>query len=317
MVVSNNIFNRLNKPFLVLAPMAGYTNSTFRQICKIYGADMVYSEMANATALAHNGKKTLELLQFQKIERPYIVQLFGNDPKYFYQAAKVVTEQINPDGIDLNLGCPAKKVFTSGSGAALFYDQDRALRVIEETLRGTHLPVSIKIRTKVKNRTAYRFMKKIKDYPLAAVMIHGRSYKQGFVGAIDYKNIKRIKQLVNFPVIANGGINTPEEAGIMLSKTLADGLGVARGSLKNPWLFLQIKQYLQTGVYQDFSLNDIKKLALLHAELAEKSMGQHGFLEIRKYLLWYFRGFDQAKNVRKQLTQVQNMQDVLSVLDVL
>lgn len=310
-------YDKIEKPFLALAPMAGYTNQPFRRICKFYGADVLYSEMASATALSYGGKKTLELLKFSEGERPYVVQLFGNDSKYFQNAARVVTEKIRPDGIDINMGCPAPKVYKTGAGAALFRDQDKAIAIIEETLKGTDLPVSIKIRTRVGKYTAYKFMKKIKDYPLATVMVHGRSYEKGFNGPIDYTTIRRIKEMVNYPVIANGGINTPEDAKIMLEKTGADGLGIARGALKNPWLFLQIREYLETGEYHEFDLSEIKQAALEHAAMSEEDLGAHGILEMRKYLLWYFRGFENAKEFRRKLVEVENLEDVKRTLDML
>lgn len=310
-------YDKIEKPILALAPMAGYTNQPFRRICKYYGADVLYSEMASATALSYEGKKTLELLKFSEDERPYVVQLFGNDPKYFQNAARIVTEKIRPDGIDINMGCPAPKVYKTGAGAALFCDQEKAFAIIEETLKGTDLPVSIKIRSRVKKYTAYRFMKKIKDYPLAAVMIHGRSYEKGFTGPIDYKTIRRIKEIVSYPVIANGGINTPEDARMMLEKTGVDGLGIARGALKNPWLFQQIKDLMETGKYHEFSIEEIKKAALLHSQMAEENMGKHGILEMRKYLLWYFRGFENAKEFRRKLVEVETLEDVKKTLAML
>jgi nifR3 family TIM-barrel protein len=215
------------------------------------------------------------------------------------------------------MGCPAPKVYKTGGGAALFCDQDKALKIIEETLKGTDLPVSIKIRSRVGKHTAYKFMKKVKDYPLGAVMVHGRSYEKGFVGGIDYKTIKRIKEMVSFPVFANGGINTPMDAKIMLEKTGADGLGIARGALKNPWLFLQIKEYLATGEYREFDISEIKEAALAHARMAEENMGAHGILEMRKYLLWYFRGFENAKEFRRKLVEVESVKDIENVLAML
>lgn len=310
-------YDKIKKPILALAPMAGYTNQPFRRICKFYGADVVYSEMASATALSYGGKKTLELLRFSEDERPYVVQLFGNDPKYFQNAVRIVTEKIHPDGIDINMGCPAPKVYKTGAGAALFCNQDKALEIIEETLKGTNLPVSIKIRSRVGKNTAYKFMKKVKDYPLAAVMIHGRSYEKGFTGEIDYKTIKRIKEMVDFPVIANGGINSPEDAKRIMEKTGADGLGIARGALKNPWLFLQIREYMKTGKYRDFTLGEIKEAALIHARMVEDNMGAHGILEMRKYLLWYFRGFENARDFRRRLVEVESVRDIENTLGML
>ena len=326
-----NFWKKINKPILTLAPMAGYTDSAFRQICKYYGADVVYSEMASATALNFKGKKTLEMLKFKKTEKYYVVQLFGNDPKYFKNAAKVITEKIKPDGIDINMGCPVKKVFSNGSGAALMLDVERAREIIKQTLAGTNLPVSIKIRSKVGNATAYKFVKKIKDLKIAAIMIHGRSMKQGFSGEIDYSQIKKVGLLYkdkklkatfanvafNFlsPIIlANGGINTLEDAMKMIKKTNADGIGIARGALTKPWIFKEIKEFLEKGEYKKLGLSEIKKAALKHAKMSSKSKGKHGIMEMRKYLLWYFRGFEGAKEVRKDLVKVESVEDIEKVL---
>ena len=334
-----NFWEKIKKPILAMAPMAGYTNSAFRQICKKYGADVVYSEMASAVALNYGGKKTIELLKFQKSERPYVVQLFGNEAKYFCGAAKVVSEKIKPDGIDINMGCPAKKVFSNGSGAALMNNITAAREIIKETLKGTKLPVSIKIRSKVGNVTAYKFIKSIKDLPISAIMIHGRSLSQGFAGEIDYNQIKKVKSLYKkidkekkelsseaselssffssaTPIIlANGGINTPEDAKIMLSKTVADGIGIARGALAKPWLFSQIRKYLEEGKYEEFNLSEIKKAALWHAKMSYKTGGNHGIVEMRKYLLWYFRGFENAKEARRELSLVENIKDIKKALE--
>ncbi|MDF1497928.1 MAG: tRNA-dihydrouridine synthase family protein [Patescibacteria group bacterium] len=312
-----NFWKKINKPIFALAPMAGYTNSSFRQICKAYGTDVVYSELASATALNFEGKKTIEFLGFEKSERPYIVQLFGNDPKYFKNASRVITEKIKPDGIDINMGCPAKKVFSNGSGAALMNDIEKVREIIKETLKGTNLPVSIKIRAKVGNVTAYKFIKKIKDLPISAIMIHGRSLKQGFAGDINYSQIKKIKSIVSIPVLANGGINNPEDAKKMLEKTGADGIGIARGALTKPWLFSQSKELLKKGEYQEFGIDEIKKAATRHAKMSYKSKGKHGIVEMRKYLLWYFRGFENAKEIRKELVKVESVRDIEKVLKMI
>ena len=186
--------------------------------------------------------------------------------------------------------------------------------IIKETLKGTGLPVSIKIRAKVGNVTAYKFVKKLSDLPISAIMIHGRSLKQGFAGEINYEQIRKVKELVDIPVLANGGINSPEDAKRMLQRTGADGLGIARGALTKPWIFSQIKDYLEKGEYQEFELDQIKKSAIHHAEMSYKSEGKHGIIQMRKYLIWYFRGFENAKELRKELVKVESMGDIKRVL---
>jgi len=212
------------------------------------------------------------------------------------------------------MGCPVKKVFSNGSGAALMLDVKRAREIIKQTLAGTNLPVSIKIRSKVDKTTAYKFVKKIKDLKIAAIMIHGRSMKQGFSGEIDYSQIKKVKSIINIPVIANGGINTPEDAMKMIQKTNADGIGIARGALTNPWLFSQVKEFLERGEYQKFGIDEIKKAAIRHAKMSSKSKGKHGILEMRKYLIWYFRGLEGAREIRKELVKVESVEDIEKVL---
>ena len=145
-----NFWLKLNKPILALAPMAGITDSAFREICKKHGADVVYSEMASVSALFFKPQKTLELVAFNKRERPYVVQLFGKDPAHFAKAAKIITKEIKPDGIDINFGCPAKKVFGHGSGCALMPQKKLAREIISAVCNNTDLPVSIKIRAGVK-----------------------------------------------------------------------------------------------------------------------------------------------------------------------
>ncbi|HLN19322.1 MAG TPA: tRNA-dihydrouridine synthase family protein, partial [Patescibacteria group bacterium] len=189
----NNFWKKLNKPILALAPMAGITDSAFREICKKYGADVTYSEMASATALFYNPKHTLELVKFGKKERPYVVQLFGKIPEHFGVAAKIITEKVKPDGIDINFGCPAKKVFGHGSGCSLMPRKYLAREIIKAVCENTNLPVSIKIRAGLKDMTALKFIENTKDLPYSAIMIHGRTYENSFSGPVDFSRSVEIK----------------------------------------------------------------------------------------------------------------------------
>ncbi len=236
----DNFWLKLKSPFLVLAPMAGFTNLVFRKICQDYGADVVYSEMASATALYYNQKeknKTLELLKKSKKEKNYVVQLFGGDEKHFPLATKIINEKIKPDGIDINCGCPVSKVIKQKAGVDLMKDPKRARSIIKSVIDNTNLPVSIKIRTKAYNKHAMDFVKYLSDLDISALIIHGRSLSQGFSGPIDYSLIKDIKKIFPKKVIANGGIYDLRSAQETVKKTEADGLALARGALNRPWLF--------------------------------------------------------------------------------
>lgn len=312
--MDNNFWSKLNKPILALAPMAGITDSPFRQICIKHGADIVYSEMASSSALFFNPQKTLELIKFKKSERPYVVQLFGNNVKHFGVAAKIITEKIKPDGIDINFGCPAKKVYSVGSGAALMADFKKTREVIEEVLKNTNLPVSIKIRTKVGKKTGLSFIKHVKDLDIKAVMVHGRTYEQGFIGKIDFASIKKINEIFPGIVLGNGGVNTPKEAKEMVEKTGVDGVGLARGIQGKPWLFKQIKDYLEKGEFKEKTTKEVFKIALQHSKLAEKEKGEFGILEMRKHLCWYVRNMPEASKLRQKLIKVKSYGDCCKVL---
>ncbi|MFA5070011.1 MAG: tRNA-dihydrouridine synthase family protein [Patescibacteria group bacterium] len=317
--MAKNFWQKSGKPILALAPMAGITDSAFRQICREYGADVLYSEMTSADGLFYGGKKTLELLKFNKKERPLVIQLFGKRPEKFTAAAAQV-ENSGASGIDINFGCPAKKVVAHGGGVTLMKNLDKCYEIIIHTLKGTSLPVSVKIRTSINDRggkiTAIDFIKRINALPVAAIMIHGRSYEQEFAGPVDYEMIKKAKTMVSVPVLANGGINKPEEAKIMLEKTKADGLGLARGVRGRPWLFQQIKDYLGAGRYQEFHWEQIKKVMLRHAELAFQSKGEYGLVELRKHLAWYVSGQPDASKLRQKLVITSSISSIVKTLNL-
>jgi len=273
--------------------------------------------MTSADGLYYGGKKTLKLLKFNKKENPLIIQLFGKRPEKFATAAALV-EKAGAEGIDINFGCPARKVVASGGGVTLMRDLNTCYEIIENTLKGTSLSVSVKIRTSINNGdkkiTAIDFVKKVRTLSVAAIMIHGRSYEQGFNGSADYEMIKKVKEMVDIPILANGGINTPEEAKIMLEKTSSDGLGLARGVRGRPWLFQQIKDYLNTGRYKEFNWDQIKKAMLRHAELAFESKGKHGLVELRKHLAWYVTGLPDAAKLRQKLVLIKTIKEIKSIL---
>ena len=314
--------------------MAGITDSAFRQLCQKYGADVVYTEMISADGLHFNSKKTLELLKFSKSEKPIVIQLFGKDPEKFIKATQIVT-QAGFSGIDINFGCPAKKVVSHGGGVTLMRNLDLCYKIIKNVCNNTLLPVSIKIRTGInlktkehlsseasvkeeKNKrtkvTVLDFVKKIKDLPIATIMVHGRSYEEKFSGEIDYQMIKKVKKNFKGLVLANGNITNPEIAQKTLKLTQADGLGLARGLYGQPWLFEQIKDYLKTNNYKEKTWPQIKRIALEHTKLNFKTKKKHGIIEMRKHLLFYTKGQAQAKEMRKELVRVKNIEEIKKVL---
>lgn len=309
-------WQKLPQPILALAPMAGIADSAFRLLCKKFGADVVYTEMISADGIVYNSQKTLELLKFEQAEKPIVAQLFGKKPENFYQATKIIRDLFDFDGIDINLGCPAKKVFGHGSGAALMDNKELGKQIIQATIEAAGaLPVSIKIRSGVKDTSALEFLDFIKDLPIAAIMIHGRTYEQGFSGPINLDVCKKVVEMVKIPVLVNGGIQKPENSKKILEYTNADGIGIGRSSLGQPWIFKQIKNYLKDQTYENPDFEQIKKIAITHSEFMYQSKAKRGLLEIRKHLAWYVKGFESASALRSKLVQAQSVKEIKEIFD--
>jgi tRNA-dihydrouridine synthase B len=313
-----NFWAKLEKPIYALAPMAGLTDSAFRQICKSYGADVVYGEMASAAGLVYDSKKTLQLMRFNKKERPYVVQLFGAVPEHFAQAARIVEEKIGPDGLDINFGCPVKKVQRQGAGAVLMDNLRLAREIIRATIKSTALPVSIKIRAGASRVNAIEFLKFVQDLDIKAVMLHGRTLAQGQSGPVNWQIIKEARPLVKGILLANGGVGanchsplqTYGQALLLLKKSGADGLGIGQGALGRPWIFREVR----SKKLEARSKEEIFKTILKHAELVEKLEGERGIVEMRKHLCCYVRSLANARALREKLVKVESLADIKRIL---
>lgn len=317
-MINNNFWLKLNKNFLALAPMAGITDLPFRLICSKFGADVVYSEMANATALVYQPLKTLELLRSSNEESYRVFQLFGSDPKHFAYSAKLLSDETEarkilpnyrrPDGLDINLGCPVSKVLKTGSGAMLFQDLERAHECIKAVIDNTDLPVSVKIRRQAGETKALDFINKMSDLDIKAIMVHGRSLAEGFSGPINYQSVKEIKQAFSGVLMVNGGIKTPADFRTAMVETGADGAGLARGVYGRPWLFKEIKDS-KWQANRQLIFETIKQ----HAELVHNDNDY--FLEFRKHLCWYVTGLEGAKEMRGEAVKINNFSEVLKFID--
>jgi nifR3 family TIM-barrel protein len=312
-----NFWLELPKPILAVAPMAGLTDAAFRLLCRKNGADVTYTEMISIDALYYDSRKTMQMIEFDKKEKPVVVQLFGKRPQLVEKAVKIVAE-MGFSGIDLNFGCPAKKVVRHGGGVSLLKDLGLCHELVQAVCESTKLPVSVKTRTSIKKGnkdvTVFDFMDKIKDLKVTTLMLHGRSYEQGFVGEPNYEVMREVKKIFPGIVLGNGGLNTPEDAKKMLELTGVDGLGLARGLYGKPWLFQLVKDYLEKGEYKNLTFKQIKKIAIDHAKLNYKMLGDHGIVEMRKHLCWYFRGYPQAGKLREKMVRVVTVEDVKDAL---
>lgn len=296
----------------------------FRTLCREQGADVVYTEFMAAEAIIHGGESVLKKLRYDETERPVICQIFGTSPEAFAAAAKKV-QALGYDGLDLNFGCPARKVVRRGAGVALLREPAYARQLIEATLDSITIPLSIKVRSSIRKEakdvahteersTALDLVRAIKDLPVTAIMIHGRNFEQGHAGAIDTAMIRSVKQEFPGLVLANGGITDPQSAVTMLQQTGADGVGIARGSWGQPWIFRQTREVLTTGTYRALSDEDMKQAITRHAELLFAAKEQHGLLEFRKHFGRYITGFRGAAELRSRAVRVNTIADVREIV---
>lgn len=310
-----NIWSELPKPLIYLAPMSGITNKAYRQIVKRYHSDLLFPEFISTYALHYESERTLQMLDYDEMERPIIAQIFGAEPEYFKEAARKVVA-MGFDGVDINFGCPAPKVAKNGGGCALLGDLDLSRRVIEAVLEGVdgRVPVSVKTRVSYKDTHVRDFCAMIADLPLAALCVHGRPFEKPYVGAADLDCIKEAKTLVPFPVMASGNAHTPEAAKHTLDYTGCDGVALARGTFGKPWIGKQIKDYLETGAYTEPSMREQLDVMMDHARLAAVMNTTRPFVEIRKVLSWYIKGIPHAAAYRAELVRVNTLEEVEQIV---
>ncbi len=316
----NNFWTKLSKPIIALAPMAGVTDIAFRQMCKRFGADVIYTEFASSYALIYANKKTREMLKFSPQEQPVVCQIFGKLPEAFYKSATIL-ETMGFSGVDINFGCPSYKVTRHGGGVSLMRNLKLCQEIVQATCEGTKLPVSIKVRASIKKQTnskesvtALDLVKIIKDLPVAAIMIHARSYEQPFDGEPKIAMVKEVRKIWPKILLYNGGIYSPEQAKRILEQTGADGVGIARGAWGKPWLFEQIKNYLNVGTYSERNWEEIKQVMLEHTKLALATKGNYGLVELRKHLVKYVKNLPHAAILRSKLVQVKTLTDIKNIL---
>lgn len=302
--------------------MAGYTDSAFRIICKDQGVNLLMTELVSADAIYHFANKnkdlkkspTYKLMGFQKAEMPIIIQLFGKHPEKFAVAAKWIEENLKPAGIDINMGCPAKKVVGSDHGATLLRDQERGTEVVKAVRAATKLPLSVKTRLGwERDDEILEFAPKLIKAGADVLIIHGRTYKDGFANIARWENIYKVKNEVRSKkygtiVIGNGDIK--EYSDIEKKLKNLDGVAIGRGAVGNPFIFnSDFEQLSDKG-----KIRAKKSLALRHARLAFETKGEKGIIELRKHLLLYFRGHERAKELRKDFVAVENIDDINRVL---
>lgn len=302
---------------VVLAPMAGVTDSSFRKLAVEMGCALVFTEMVSAKGVIYSPRQSLDIAHFDEEERPVGIQLFGSDPAAMAEATALVGRE-NPDVIDINMGCPVRKVVAKGEGCALMKNPALAHDVARAVCRATSLPVTVKIRKgwDVSSVNAEEVALAVQDAGVAAVSVHGRTRCQGYSGQADWGIIQRVKEVLRIPVIGNGDIFSPEDAARMLTETACDAVMLGRGTLGNPWLIRRTAHYLRTGeLLPPPEVAERVAVALRHLEMVVEKKGElTGVREMRKHLSWYTKGLRGAARIREQLMSAKTINEVMAAL---
>ena len=304
---------------VVLAPMAGISNSAFRRICKKMGCGLMYAEMVSDKAITFSNKKTLDMLYLTEEERPLVQQIFGSDVDSFVEAAKYINDNMHPDIIDINMGCPVPKVaIKSQAGSALLKSPQKIFDIVSAVVKAVDVPVTVKIRSGWDNKSinAIEVAKIIEKAGASAICVHPRTRKQGYSGKADWSIIKQVKEAVNIPVIGNGDIKKPEDAKKMVDETGCDAVMIGRGVLGNPWLIKNTINYLDGKGIESVSITDRVDMCLEHLNLLLNLKGEKiACLEIRNHIGWYFKGIKGANELKNKVYQTSNIRDIIFLLN--
>lgn len=305
---------------IVLAPMAGISNTSYRQIIKEMGAGLIFAEMVSDKALVYGSEKTFDLLKMNDMERPIAQQIFGSDVDSFVKAAKLVEDAMHPDIIDINMGCPVPKVaIKSQAGSALLKNPDKIKEIVSAVVKAVSVPVTVKIRSgwDEKSINAVEVAKVIEEAGASAITVHGRTRAQGYSGNADWNIIKQVKETVKIPVIGNGDVTSAKKAKEMLDYTGCDAVMIGRGVLGNPWLINECVTYLESGVIpsRPSSKEKIEMLKRHYKLLVESTSEKQAILEIRTHALWYIKGMPKSAYIKNEICKTKNSGDLFKILD--
>lgn len=302
------------KSHAVLAPMAGVSDRAYRELCVRFGAAYCVSEMVSSKALSFNSKKSEELMEISDLERPCGIQIFGDDPKCMADAAKHALEN-KPDIIDINMGCPAPKVSSNGSGSALMKNPRLCGEIVKAVTAVTDIPVTVKIRKGWDDDSvnAVEVAKICESAGAAAITVHGRTRQQYYKPPVDYDIIKAVRESVSVPVIANGDIDSAERAKEVMDITGCDLVMVGRATLGNPWIFSQINAYLENPNVKIHTPDLEERLGVMieHIGKMVEYKGEHmAMLQARKLVVGYFKGMKGAAALRNEAGKIKTLDDL-------
>jgi len=294
-----------------LAPMAGVTDSPFRIMCKEYGAGAVFTEFVSAEGIVRENDKTINYMKFSESERPIGIQIFGHDPEVLARSAQYIEENLKPDIIDLNFGCPVPKVVKRGAGSAILKDLDQLEKVAKWVVRAVNLPVTAKIRSGWDKGgiVAVEAAKRLEAQGISLLTLHPRTTKQRYTGEADWSIIGDVKKAINIPLIGNGDIHTPLDAAKMINETGCDGVMIGRAAIGKPWLFRDVINYLNEGILSpESSKASIAESFFKHLELQKNhySLMYAGNL-FKPHAAAYIRGMDGAAHMRFEINRAKDI----------
>ncbi len=295
-----------------LAPMAGVTDRAFREICSLLGASYFTSEMVSVKGLIYKSEKTYHLTNHSDIERPFAIQLFGNCPEDFEKAIYLLNDQ-DAEMIDINMGCPAKKIVKEKSGSYLMKDPLLCGEIVDAAVRASKVPITVKIRAgwDENNKNAVDVATTCEQFGASAITVHGRTREQGYSGKCDLNIIKAVKESVKVPIIGNGDVDSLKSANYMLEFTGCDMVAVGRASMGNPWIFSEINK----NVCKNISWKEKQKIMILHLEKICEYKGELvGVKEARKHMACYIRDFPDAAKVRARLFNCCTKKEMINIL---
>ena len=305
---------------VVLAPMAGISNSAYRTIIKEMGCGLIYAEMVSDKAITYGSKKTIDMLYMPDFERPISQQIFGSDKESFIKSAKYIYENMKPDIIDINMGCPVPKVAVRAqAGSALLKDPDKVYEIVKAVKEAVPCPVTVKIRSGWDENSinAVEIAKVIEKAGADAIAVHPRTRAQGYSGKANWNIIKEVKENVNIPVIGNGDILTCYDAKRMLDETGCDAIMIGRGVLGNPWLIKECIDYLENGKEpEEVSVEEKINMIKYHIELLRKTKcDKLALLEIRSHASWYLKGIKNSSKLRTDICKAKNIEELLNLIE--
>lgn len=314
------IGNCLIEGQIVVAPMAGVSNTTFRRICKSMGASLVVAEMVSDKAIMFGNEKTFNLLKMSEDERPISQQIFGSDVDSFIKAAKIVESTMHPDIIDINMGCPVPKIaLKSQAGSALLKNPKLVGEIVKEVVNAVNIPVTVKIRSgwDKSSINAVEIAKVCEANGASAITIHARTRAQGYAGKADWNIIKEVVKAVDIPVIGNGDIKSCFDAKKMLDETGCAAVMIGRGLLGNPWLIKECCEYLENGnLPKEVSMDEKIDMMIMHLNnLCTDKAEAQAVLEIRSHLLNYLSGLKNNKEVKNKVCKSKSKNEIIDILE--